>query len=152
MLTKPRRLVKHEALFYSVFEVINLLQKDLLRMDLRVDDGELSKLHLGILGTLRGDRELSVSALAARMHVVKPQMTLLLDRLEGLGMVTRRPSTQDRRCSKVALTDSGERALASALARMDLALSSTLAVLDPAELEELHANLASLAGILRKLS
>jgi hypothetical protein len=35
---------------------------------------------------------------------------------------------------------------------MDQALSSTLAVLDQAELDELHASLASLAGILRKLS
>ncbi|MEI8095370.1 MAG: MarR family transcriptional regulator [Spirochaetales bacterium] len=151
MLTKSEKRYRHEELFHVVFDVIGMLQKDLLRMDLRLDAGDLSKLHLGILGALSRYRELPVTELADKMHVVKPQMSLLLDKLEGLGLVTRSPSAQDRRRLQVALTVQGELVLAQALTRMDEALTGTLACLEDAEVEELVRSLTSAAKILKKL-
>ena len=152
MLTTKGSSVKHERLFFSVFEVISLLQKDLLRMDLRMDDGELSKLHLGTLGVLSRYPELTVTALADKLHLVKPQMSLVLDKLEGLGLSTRERCTEDRRQYRVSLTDLGEARLATALRRMDEALPATLSVLGKAEVNELRGSLASIARILGKLS
>ena len=151
MLTKVEGRYRHEELFHVVFDVISLLQKDLLRMDLRLDSGDLSKLHLGILGALSRYRELPVTVLADKMHVVKPQMTLLLDKLEGLGLVARTPSEQDRRRLQVALTVQGEVVLAQALTRMDEALTSTLAGLAEGEVDELVRSLATAHKILKKL-
>ena len=151
MLTKSETGYRHLELFRVVFDVIAGLQKDLLKMDLHLDSGDLSKLHLGILGALSRYRELPVSVLAEKMHVVKPQMTLLLDKLEGLGLVARTPSLEDRRRLQVALTVTGEVVLAQAMTRMDSALTSTLAALDQKEAAQLTASLETVARLLKKL-
>jgi len=57
--------------------------------------------------------------LAELMSCDASYVTSIVDRLEGLGLVERRPSTEDRRVTEVALTTSGE----AAVARLQAAMS-----------------------------
>ena len=57
--------------------------------------------------------------LAELMSCDASYVTSIVDRLEGLGLVQRRPSTEDRRVTEVALTTSGE----AAVVRLQAAMS-----------------------------
>jgi DNA-binding MarR family transcriptional regulator len=83
-------------------------------------------------------------ALAQNMHCDASYMTGLVDVLEDLGYVERRPSPTDRRVKLVQLTDKGEAAKAQALE-----VIST----PPAAIERLSAAEArTLAKLLAKLA
>ncbi|MDR3608819.1 MAG: MarR family transcriptional regulator [Oligoflexia bacterium] len=49
------------------------------------------------------------------LGVSKPNITRLLDSLEADGLIERRGSKEDKRCSMIAITTEGSRALASVL-------------------------------------
>jgi DNA-binding MarR family transcriptional regulator len=51
---------------------------------------------------------LPMSALADRMQCDNSNITGIADRLEGLGLVERRPAPRDRRVKTLALTDRGQ--------------------------------------------
>jgi DNA-binding MarR family transcriptional regulator len=56
---------------------------------------------------LAADGPARISDLARLEGVTQPAMTGLVNRLEGEGMVTRRPDPQDARAALVTLTDAG---------------------------------------------
>jgi DNA-binding MarR family transcriptional regulator len=60
------------------------------------------------------DRVLRMSALAARTSATLPRLSHVVSRMEGRGLVRRRPCPQDGRASNVELTDEGEAALRDA--------------------------------------
>jgi DNA-binding MarR family transcriptional regulator len=98
----------------------------------------LTPSQYNVLRILRGEgRSLPILEIADRLVAVVPGITGLIDRLEGLGLVTRERSTEDRRVVYVATT---AKAL-DLLARLDepvAALHGTLiGHLTPAELKEL---------------
>ena len=53
------------------------------------------------------DRTLRMSALAARTNATLPRLSHVVSRLEGRGLVERRPYPRDRRAFDVGLTDAG---------------------------------------------
>jgi DNA-binding MarR family transcriptional regulator len=71
--------------------------------------GDLRPPHLS-LGQFVADEGSRITELAAIMQVTKPSVVYLVDELERLGYVTRRPDPTDARAKLVALT---ERALAA---------------------------------------
>lgn len=74
-----------------------------------------------------------------------PTITSAVQRLEGIGLVTRRPSTEDRRATVVELTADGE-ALLGALSTAWMHLAErTVAGLAHTGLEELIETLSDLA-------
>ncbi|AYG03915.1 MarR family transcriptional regulator [Gryllotalpicola protaetiae] len=78
--------------------------------------------------------------LADRLSADQPYVTLMLDDLEKLGLLERRPHPTDRRAKIVELTDSGR----AAAARAD-------AVLDEPPAELIGASPADLEAVLRVL-
>jgi DNA-binding MarR family transcriptional regulator len=86
----------------------------------------LSAPQYNVLRILRGEgAPLPSLEIAARMVTGVPDITRLIDRLEGAGLVARRRCEEDRRVVYVALTDAGTAALA-ALDEPVLALHRTL--------------------------
>jgi DNA-binding MarR family transcriptional regulator len=78
-----------------------------------------------------------------------PTITSAVQRLEALGLVTRRPSTEDRRATVVQLTAKGEGLLAAlSTAWMHLA-ETTVAGLSHTGVDELIEALSDLAGSLQ---
>ncbi len=66
--------------------------------------------------------ELSMSEIADRLILSRGGTTKVVDRLEEMGYVTRRPNTEDRRATIVAVTDAGREARARARVVIDAEL------------------------------
>ena len=86
---------------------------------------------------------LPMNELAARLACDNSNVTGLIDRLEARGLVTRQPSSEDRRVKHVVLSDKGEQLRAEMLRRVGP---------PAAGFERLSADeLAQLADILRRV-
>lgn len=90
----------------------------------------LSLAKVGLLRHLAESREpLPLTALSERCGCVKSNITQLVDRLEGDGLVQRIPDPTDRRCILAGLTDLGRARVGEGLAilsRIDMAVSQAL--------------------------
>ncbi|WP_018718786.1 MarR family winged helix-turn-helix transcriptional regulator [Arhodomonas aquaeolei] len=107
--------------------------------DLFRDDFDSSLSRFDVLAHLDyvHPEALSTSALAQRLLASKGNITRLLDRMEGDGLIHRRPSSRDRRVSDVYLTDTGTR-LFHAMADAHEAWSDEIfGILNDGELDEL---------------
>ena len=62
-----------------------------------------------VIATLRFSEGVTQQELAERLLVTKGNVTGVLDRLENLGWVERRPDAQDRRANRLHLTAAGRR-------------------------------------------
>lgn len=80
------------------------------RLDVALNELDLSLRHLGALGHIRADPGLSVTGLAQRGRVSPPSMHATLRDLEGRGFVDR-PSTGRGRRAEMHITVAGEAAL-----------------------------------------
>lgn len=91
---------------------------------------------LGVL--MRSDEPLRMVELAERLRIVPRSVTTLVDGLEQEGLVERRPDPQDRRSTRVHLTEQGlARGAALRRARHE-AGDDLVAVLDDGDRAELH--------------
>lgn len=72
----------------------------------------LTPAQAGTLRLLALEPGLSQRALAARLGAVPSRVVVLVDSLEGLGLVTRQRSERDRRNHELHLTDEGRAMLA----------------------------------------
>lgn len=91
---------------------------------------------------------IGIGDLAARERVSAPAMSNHVDRLERAGLVTRTPSTDDKRRVGLSLTDEGQRVLRRVRSRRTAWLASRLGKLEPAELAAVEAAVAPLSRLL----
>lgn len=61
------------------------------------------------LGVLSHRDGMSQSEIADRMHVTRPTVTAMLQRLESAGVIERRADAEDQRVTRVYLTEDGHR-------------------------------------------
>jgi MarR family transcriptional regulator, organic hydroperoxide resistance regulator len=102
-------------------------------------------LHVGqemVLIELWEEDGLRGGELASRLGVEPPTVTKMLRRLEGLGLVRRRPDPADARSFGVYLTEKGRDLEGPVARRWERAQERTFAGLDPGERETLHRLLA----------
>jgi MarR family transcriptional regulator, lower aerobic nicotinate degradation pathway regulator len=105
-------------------------------LERRASEHDLSIIQTRLLGVLR-DREPTMNQLAKLLALDKSSITGLVHRAERRGLVTRVPSTADRRAVLVALTDDG-RSLASDVAtRFEADISRLLDCLPPSDRDAL---------------
>lgn len=76
---------------------------------------------------------LTLGALAAAEQVSAPTVTRLVDKLEEMGLVEREPDPDDRRVTRVVITDIGHKQLAESRERRDAWLRDRLSTLDAAD-------------------
>ena len=69
--------------------------------------GALSLVHLNVLTILDTDGAQPMSSLAEALDVSQASATGIVDRMEQRGLVVRQRSAEDRRVTRVALTDEG---------------------------------------------
>jgi DNA-binding MarR family transcriptional regulator len=83
---------------------------DRLKQDIRevAEEVGLSVAQLDVLRRLRHQGPSPMRRLAEQMHCEASNLTGLVDRLEGRGLVERRPDPGDRRVRLLALTEAGE--------------------------------------------
>lgn len=84
-----------------------------------------------VLATLRFSEGVTQQVLAERLLVTKGNVCGVLDRLERLGWVERRPDPADRRANRLHLTAAGRRKVDAVLPRHDaLVLDATRTLCD----------------------
>ena len=64
--------------------------------------------HGDIIAVLLNDKKCTMKTLADKIHRTKATLTVLVDKLEKLGFVTRQKSSEDNRVVYIALTPKGE--------------------------------------------
>src|SRR5574340_1303293 len=72
-------------------------------------DEEMHPAQAGCLQALNKRDGMSQSALAEALHVSRPTVTTMLQRMEGTGTIERRDDETDSRVTRVYLTDEGRR-------------------------------------------
>jgi DNA-binding MarR family transcriptional regulator len=101
-----------------------------------------------LLGFIRKNPGVGVSALAEAEHTSKPTMSAHIKRLEGAGLVRRSNDAEDGRRSGFAITPDGERTLEAIRRERNDWLAARLARLAPAD----RARLAAAADALLRLA
>ena len=81
-----------------------------LRREAQAETG-VSPGQIALLATIKYEPGISLGELAARERMSAPAMTRYIDRLEKAGLVTRTPSSDDRRRVGLTLTEDGQRVL-----------------------------------------
>jgi DNA-binding MarR family transcriptional regulator len=100
---------------------------------MRDDTLGLNSNQLSAMSVLLNSGDQLMGELAAAELVQPPSMTRIVNGLEELGYVARRPDPRDRRQCVVTLTDDGRRVLLANRRRRDEWLSVRIAELDPEE-------------------
>ena len=139
-----------ESILENLFHVLPMIHKKLLGMNLGGVTGELSRLHLAIMGMLR-EEEMAISEVARRLVIPKSQMTHLIDQLVDLDIVVRHPDASDRRVTNTSLTGHGKEVLEECRGMVKNIIREKLSRLTPAELTEMAAALEKLKNIGAKL-
>lgn len=80
---------------------------------------DLAPMQMLALKNLEPDRELPMSSLAQLLHCDASNVTGIVDRLEGRGLIERRPSSEDRRVKMIAVTEEGQRVRQEIAERMN---------------------------------
>ena len=102
-----------EQVAKTTFDVLPMLRKRLLRMDVVQAEHNVPMSHVQVLTMLGENGVMTVSEISQRLGIAKPNITPLVDRLIADGYVERRRDETDRRVVKVVLLPEGEDQLAS---------------------------------------
>jgi DNA-binding MarR family transcriptional regulator len=110
----------------------------------------ISPPHVGILRWIRDNEGENQRQLASHLGVLPSRLVLLLDELEGKGLVMRQRSSQDRRNQQLQLTEKGTRLLKKVeviAAAHEADLGSALTESERETLIDLCAKLAAHRGL-----
>lgn len=100
-----------DGLADNLLGLLPVFPKQLLRVEELVRSYGMPLSHMQILILLM-DGELSVGQLSQKLGIAKPNITPLVDALQGAGLVERARSQADRRVVSVRLLPAGEELLA----------------------------------------
>lgn len=134
----------------SLLQIMPILHKRLLKMDLGGVTGNLTRLHLAVMGTL-SEGSMTVSELAKTLVMPKSQMTHVIDQLVATGIVARQPDATDRRVTNLSLTGHGHVLLEDLKRQVKQHIAARLVVLAPEELGAMAGTLETLKTIVAKL-
>jgi DNA-binding MarR family transcriptional regulator len=101
-----------------------------------------------VLATLRFSEGVTQQELAERLLVTKGNVCVVLDRLERLGWVQRRPDPKDARANRLHLTAAGKRKIGAVLPEHDERVLDSMRQLSDPDVRSLRRLLEALeAGI-----
>lgn len=127
------------------------IHRKLLKVAFTRVEADVGMPHLEIMKTLEMEGTRHIAEIGESLQIPKPQMTHLIDRLEKLDIVQRKPDTSDRRITNVVLTDRGRSIVQEIDENLYASISETLACLSDTELRDLSLSLKKLGDLLKKL-
>jgi len=136
-----------ESVTDGLLRALPVIHRRLLKIDFDGLGGGMSRHHIMIMKMLEVHGTLRVSEIGKRLMVSNSQMTHLIDRLIGLGLVERQPDTADRRVVNVMLTAEGRAVLDQCDRLLRENLRTQLSCLDDQELEALSLSLGHLGRL-----
>ncbi|MGH3374830.1 MAG: MarR family winged helix-turn-helix transcriptional regulator [Actinoallomurus sp.] len=108
---------------------------------------ELTPSRLSALATVAASEPLAVGELAKRMAVSTPTVSHIVDALDKLGLVARRPDPHDRRICRLTTSDAGAELLEELSRRTTGTLADRIHQLPPAQQIALEAALPALEAL-----
>lgn len=117
------------------------------RAQLGLTPGQVFMLHF-----IRKESQCTVSKLADKMEVAPSAITVMLDRLETHGFVSRSRDKTDRRIVIITLTDDGEEKLDRVLEVRKKIIQHCFSQMDPNELDPFIQSLEKLSSIAQMMN
>jgi DNA-binding MarR family transcriptional regulator len=114
------------------------------------NEGEITASQFFVLNTIAHYGPITLGKLASVERLRPPSVTRMVAFLEESGLVLRCADTDDRRISRVEVTDLGRDLLARSRTRKDAYLATRLATLAPHELDVLREATAVLERLLEE--
>ena len=102
-----------ETVAAKTFEVLPLLRKKLLRMDVVQAEHNMPMSQVQVLAMLGEAKAMSVTDISRHLGMAKPNITPLIDKLIREGYVVKQRDALDRRVVNVVLLPEGEVKLAA---------------------------------------
>lgn len=128
-------------IFHLALHFARLLEDALAR---ELSGAGLSPDQARYVDALAAHEPISITALAAGLHVAQPSATTMVARLEGAGLVRRSRDPADARPSLVSLTKKGRAAATEAAQAWNRVESRILGELSPRDAAHLHDTLEHL--------
>ena len=138
--------------FLSILPLIRRsINKKILKSALGQIEEAISIPHFEIMKTLQEDGIRHIAEIGEKLSIPKPQMTHLIERLVGQGIVERQAVETDRRIINIALTPRGRRMIEEHDCMVKESINVKLSCLSDKELQELSASLRILYNTLSKI-
>ena len=142
----PQPPSKHAGLAHDVTRLVMLLASHVLHsFSARAAEFELSPPQIKVLLALDAAEEAPMRAVATRLEYDSSNLTGVVDRLEGRGLILRQPDPTDRRVKAIVLTEEG-RAVRDAFWRKFVSDARALGQLNSSQLEQLRELLRIATG------
>lgn len=106
---------------------------------------EIKPYHYGVLVVLTDEGPAPQQVVGETLGIDKSSMVVVVDHLEGLGLVERHRNPENRRAYKLTLTEAGRRLLSEADSLVEQVEEAVLAPLDDEQRVRLHELLLTLA-------
>ena len=128
-----------------------LLRKAYGKIDEYLKPYGLVRSHLVILHALMNGKEFTMSELSEKLQVTKQNITVLIDKLEKLGLVHRVSSEQDRRVFLIQLSKEGQEFLNKHAQKLRNAFAEAFNKFDAEDLQSFKDAITALKNLLSKL-
>jgi DNA-binding MarR family transcriptional regulator len=130
------------------YQLAHAAQEVESRVEHALEEGGLSLAKMKLLRHLSSAKEaMPLGELAEKNACVKSNVTQLMDRMEGEGLVRRVPDPDDRRSVRAQITPEGRRKYEAAAKRLAVAETEVMATFTAAERQQLIEFLERLRGV-----
>lgn len=140
-----------EAVDLAHRDDVDRLRVAVLRLARRIrtrSAGTVTPSQLFALGTIVRHEQLTIGQIAELEHVRPPSASKIVAALEAEGLVTRRTSPVDRRCTHIVATDAGRDHIDQARAAGRSWIAEQLGALAPADVAAIERALPALERLL----
>ena len=127
------------------------IQRKLVKSAFTRVEHDITLPHLEIIKTLHEEGSLHIAEIGEKLQIPKPQMTHLVDRLEKLGIISRKTDDNDRCITNLSLTEKGLQINSELDETLYSSIREKLVNLSEEELQEISASLRKLSEILSKI-
>jgi DNA-binding MarR family transcriptional regulator len=140
-----------ESIIDSLFTIVPLLKKDLMKPDMDNKHNDLSSSHLQILFYLEDMGVQPMTEIGKHLQINKSNLTPLVQKLIDRHLVERIQDNKDRRYVKIGLTKDGFMQLEEQKSKIAENLKIKLSNLKPDEMQRFAVSLAEVKNIMIKL-
>ncbi len=131
--------------FHAFFKAMRLHRQLMFRT---MSERDIFPGQAGCLWVISNHDGIPQRDLAQRLHVARPTITVMLQKMEASGLIARQPDEDDQRLTRIYLTDAGRRLQDE----MDLAMASfinaSFGKMSAGDLEEFDRLLGELCSII----
>jgi DNA-binding MarR family transcriptional regulator len=137
-----------DSIAQHIFQVMPLVRKRLLHMDVIQSEHGIPLSHVQVLNMLCEVGAMSVSEISGRLGIAKPNITPLVDRLMQAHLVDRVRDGTDRRVVNVVILDAGREKLRAILQTVGEQVQDWAQTVSAADFRELADALSALTRVL----